>query len=305
MYLTYHPLAHPAAHPAGHASIGAGGHRASALASYGNYCYGPMAANLAPPYHKMAVFGRAAPAAPPVPAPAPEHVNGGISAVLEYDPHNMAAFLSWCAFGMLGQTRNPSKEFEGVVVLILHATRLPKSTIIIALEYVNQRYSGAALGALAERELFLKLVVALVLANKFNDDNTFTNRLWAGATGLQMDIINREERQWLEAVKWQLNVAKYQPNIHTLEECWRTWMEKFASSSPVPEYYAPVAVPSSPAYELPVESSPIDFSYDYGQYYGRGYGSYAPSIWAYPQQYAAPPPDYYGYSYYNSGVAIC
>lgn len=304
MYHTYHSLgapAHPSHGATPHASIGAAGHRVLSLMSYGNYSYGPMA----PSYHKMPVFGRPAPA----PAPAPEPVNGGISAVLDYDAANMAAFLSWCAFGMLGQTRNPSKEFEGVVVLILHATRLPKSTIIIALEYLNQRFSSSALGPLAERELFLKLVVALVLANKFNDDNTFTNRLWAGATGLAIDQINQEERAWLAAVKWQLNVVKYQPNINTLEECWRTWMDKFASSavvSPVPDYYA--SVPQSPTYDLPVDSSPIDISYDWNQYYARNpYVAPQPSIWAYSNQYQyAPPTDYYGYvPYYNNGVAIC
>lgn len=298
MYLTYHPLG-----AAGHPSIGAAGHRASSLMSYGNYSHGPMAGNVAPPYHKMAVFGR------PAPAPAPENVNGGISAVLEYDPQNMSAFLSWCAFGMLGQTRNPSKDFEGVVVLILHATRLPKSTIIIALEYLNQRFSTCALGPLAERDLFLKLVVALVLANKFNDDNTFTNRLWAGATGLQIDAINHEERDWLTAVKWQLNVVKYQPNIETLEECWRTWMDKFASCAvvtPAPDYYA--LVPASPTYDLPLDSSPIDISYGWNQPYARNpYVAPQQSIWAYPNQYQyAPPAEYYGYGpYYSSGVAIC
>lgn len=280
-----------------HASIGAAGHRALSLVSYGNYSYGSMA----PPHHKMPVFGRNAPVA------APEPVNGGISAVLDYDAQNMAAFLGWCAFGMLGQTRNPSKEFESVVVLILHATRLPRSTIVIALEYLNQRYSNATLGPLAERDLFLKLVVALVLANKFNDDNTFTNRLWAGATGLAIELLNLEEREWLAAVKWQLSVVQYQSNMEVLEECWRTWMNKFASTavSPVPEYYA--SLPQSPTYEPAVDSSPVDSSYDWSHYYARNpYVAPQPSIWAYPNQYQyAPPTDYYGYTPYYNGVAIC
>ena len=332
MYLSYYP-------------IGTAGHRASSLfsyapyASYGNAPYvqnSTMANSLASPFHKPSVYSR--PQAP-VPQPAPEQVNGGINAVLEYDTQNMSAFLCWCAFGMLGQTRNPSKEFENVVVSILHATRLPKSTLIIALEYLNQRFSNSPSGPMSELDIFLKVVIALVLANKFNDDNTFTNRSWSGATGLKIEQINAEERLWLQAVSWQLNVVHFQPNIHTLEECWRTWMEKFACapvSPPVstpPSYSASVSpsqaynyssVPSSPAYDVANESSPINFTYDWSaprnymaqpiQYNVRA-NPYVPvqqSIWSYtPNQYQYVPQvseqNYYGYAnpYYNCSVATC
>lgn len=156
---------------------------------------------------------------------------GGINSVLEYDLSNMSTFLSWCGFGMLKQNRNPSKEFENLINSVLFATRLPKSTIIISLEYMNQRFSNQKFGELSESEIFIKLIVSLILGNKFNDDNTFTNRSWCGATGLQIEILNKEEKDWLQEVNWQLNVVSFENNIITLEECWKTWLEKYSNTN--------------------------------------------------------------------------
>lgn len=276
---------------------------------------------MAPPY----VPAYSAPAAPP---PANEQVTGGINAVLEYEPKNMAAFLCWCAFGMLNQSRSPSKPFENDMVSILYATRLPKSSIIIALEYLNQRFSSTQLGYMSEQELFVKIVVALVLANKFNDDNTFTNRSWCGATGLRLEVVNSEEATWLKEVNWQLNVVNFQPNIKTLEECWRTWMAKYSTQPAAPaapaSYCSPAlshdsfhnysSIPSSPDYESSMSSmysnwsslgssSPIKFLLDWPvttkplsqpQFNMRANG-YVPVqllyMWAYtPLQYQPVPP---------------
>lgn len=307
MYLSYYP-------------IGTAGHRALLLLSY-------------LPYQNQNYYGKyppafAAPAAPYQPAAA--EPSGGINAVLEYEPQNMAAFLGWCLFGMLSQNRSPTTEFENVLVSILHATRLPKLTIVIALEYLNQRYSSTQPGPLAELEVFMRVVISLILANKFNDDNTFTNRLWCGATGLNIEAINREEAAWLKEVNWQLNVVNFQSNIRTLEECWATWLEKYSASlKPVASVYLSPAmssdgfyyssIPSSPVYDLassvhsPVSSSPIKISQD-GQWAAPAvpYGRYVlpqQSIWAYtPQQYpymAPEMPNYYGYANPYYGMASC
>lgn len=324
--------------------IGTAGHRASSLFSYhpqagyyGNQALpvSSFAAPVAPPpYVAQPHYG--GPVVAPVPAPAPAaQTSGGINAVLEYEPQNMSAFLCWCAFGMLNQNRSPTKEFELVMVSILYATRLPESTIVIALEYLNQRFSTAQLGHLSELDIFVKVVVALVLANKFNDDNTFTNRSWCGATGLKIELLNAEEASWLKEVNWQLNVVKFQPNIKTLEECWKTWLAKYSrlpatpaastnycSSSLSPESLRDYSsIPSSPVYESSVSSmysstspgasSPIKFSLDWSvplmpqPHYSMRPGAYVPyphqSIWSQsPSQYQYMPPvndaGYYGYA---------
>ncbi|CAH6722220.1 hypothetical protein CLIB1444_08S04566 [[Candida] jaroonii] len=188
-------------------------------------------------------------------------VTGGINSVLEYDLPTMSTFLSWCTFGMLKQNRNPTKDFENLINSVLIATRLPKSTIIIALEYLNQRFSKKEIDSLNESEIFIRLIVALILGNKFNDDNTFTNRSWCGATGLEIELINSEEKIWLKEINWELNVVNFESNILTLEECWKTWLDKYTNeslpSSPnffnynnekstSPDYRYQPSIPSSP-----------------------------------------------------------
>lgn len=302
----------------------------------GRYYSTSMAHPGLPPYMPVQapVVPAPAPAAAPAPAPAP--VSGGINAVLEYEPNDMAAFLCWCAFGMLNQNRNPTKEFEKMAVSVLYATRLPKLSIIIALEYINQRFSSASLGNLSEQEIFVKLVVALVLANKFNDDNTFTNRSWCGATGLQIEVINLEEAAWLDEVKWQLNVVNFRDNIRTLEECWLTWVEKYSPQtqssltfkngsplSPEKSYYNSSPIASSPLY-LSAPSSGYSNDMVSPNYYPEPVQdsnySFRPlystqlSIWAYtPTQYpyvqhdpVMPGVNYFGYTNpYYANMASC
>lgn len=200
---------------------------------------------------------------------------GGINPISDYDLNNMSTFLSWCSFGMLKQNRNPSKEFENLVLSVLYATRLPKSTIVIALEYMNQRFSNKNFNFLSESDIFLKLTIALILGNKFNDDNTFTNKSWSGATGLSCTLLNTEEMEWLKDIKWQLNVVNFEENIKTLEECWKTWLKKYSHRiMPLtpnlqlsdPFNYPYSSIPSSPSYvehrSSPLSSSPVKYSRD-------------------------------------------
>ncbi|KAI5954240.1 CLG1 [Candida jiufengensis] len=221
-----------------------------------------------------------------------QEVNGGINSVLEYDLNQMSSFLGWCTFGMLKQQSSPSKDFENLISSVLFATRLPKSTIIIALEYMNQRFSSKLLSAnLTEHEIFNYLVVSLVLANKFNDDNTFTNKSWCGATGLQLTILNSMEKIWLEEVKWTLSTTNFERNLQVLTQCWKTWCEKYGtdaikSSSPLlpstttktptstsflmnPQqvYSTPTISPSSVNF-IDQSSSPYD-NYSYQQHYNQ------------------------------------
>lgn len=236
---------------------------------------------------------------------------------------------------MLGQNRGASRELETTVVLILQATRLPRLTLVIALEYINQRFAGSSALPLEELQIFIYLVVALILANKFNDDNTFTNRSWSGASGLAIDVLNSEESAWLAAVEWKLNTVKFQSNIATLEECWKTWCVKWQHQGTQPVLhqsyacadYPPIgghasAYPSPPLSDSTrsFPSSPLDglaYSLDWNAAPGLAYyGGAQPSIWAYDPYNSYPSYPYvgpyvndnaaygYGYPYYCS-LATC
>lgn len=193
---------------------------------------------------------------PPVQNAAEPPVAGGINSVLDYDLATMADFVAWCGFGMLKQARPPLAELKSLLTSVLYATRLSRSTIIVALEYMNQRYCSQDVANMAESDIFPKIITALVLANKFNDDNTFTNRSWCGATGLLIDDLNREEREWLKEMRWQLSVVLFEHNIRTLEDCWATWLDKYTDlvsppSSPLSPYHQ--QFPSPYPYTLPYE----------------------------------------------------
>lgn len=292
-------------------NLGTAGHRATSSYSYmpqytpnNYYNQNPIRPVYHPSYQqhmKSASFGMQnqfgdlghhfIPQAPP-PLPQQPQVNGGINSVLEYDINHMSTFLSWCAFGMLKQNRNPSKEFENLIISVLFATRLPKSTIIIALEYMNQRFSSKFLGNIQENEIFMKLIVALILGNKFNDDNTFTNKSWSGATALNLETLNNEESEWLREVKWQLNVVNFESNIQTLEECWKTWLDKYTVQpvqpvSPTntyqPQSYS--SIPSSPIYSAyqssPILSSPVRYTHE--SIWSDAPAN--PNIWSYTPSY--------------------
>lgn len=270
-------------------SIGSSGNRIKPLYGYGpfiSYGYMPVASRpYMHPYSHHPLTGSnnysytsqahagdniysKVPEVPVAPAEAPgaSEVSGGITAVMEYESQSMAAFLSWCALGMLKQGRNPSIEFEQAIVSILNATRLPKLTILIALEYINQRFPNRETSLLNDNEVFTFIVIALVLANKFNDDNTFTNRSWCGATGLQIEVVNKEEALWLKAVNWNLNVVGFRSNLECLDECWLAWLRRFSGQG---MFSPPVTPPYSPSYSTSYYSSysaysPSSPSYEYG-----------------------------------------
>lgn len=201
-------------------------------------------------------------------ASVPREVSGGITAVMEYKPQNMADFLSWCALGILKQGRNASSEFKQAISSILQATRLPRATIVIGLEYINQRFGSfvaSDVSVLTDNEVFLRIIVALVLANKFNDDNTFTNRSWSGATGLCVEILNKEEAAWLKAIGWNLNVVSLRANIDCLEQCWNTWMSQYSTSKLFNGVtYTPAFVPYSPYPSVSAFPTPYLTSYSLG-----------------------------------------
>lgn len=211
---------------------------------------------------------------------------GGINSVLDYDLDNMSKFILWCGFGMLKQSRLPSPQFENSIKSVLFATRLPQSTIIIALEYLNQRFLINPIGDyLNENEIFTFIITALILANKFNDDNTFTNKSWHGATGLPLSVLNYHESSWLSIVEWNLNVVNFELNIRTLQQCCDTWMLKCSSEpksplsncmSPYPQSqsgnyscYLQQMPPMGPHFvqQVPVPGPQYHHGYNHCQYY--------------------------------------
>lgn len=296
MFLTYYPappLA-PAAYPY-YRNVAYDEYPPNTSVPSGNPFGGQVAANL--PHMAPQIPQMPAPLAPMAPpalhipaAPMPAHppVSGGINLVLDYDIATMAQFMLWCGFGMLKQTSSALAEFKSLLTSVLYATRLSRSTIVVALEYINQRFCSHPHTEMLESDIFMKMVVAMVLANKFNDDNTFTNRSWCGATGLLIASLNQEERSWLEEMNWELSVVLFEHNIRTLEECWSTWLEKYT------EPVSPPASPLSPYHHNGYSPAP----YPYNSYYDDW--SCRNTQWTYPMYGYNPHAVGYTNPYYGS-----
>lgn len=179
-------------------------------------------------------------------------VTGGVSATLDYNIEDMALFLATMAYGVM--VPNPPFEsrshstlhiFTKFVSQLLTATRLPKETIILALVYLSKRWALGNVPSVKNdtNTIYKMLVVALLLANKFHDDNTFTNKSWFEATGITVSDLTLIEAHWLCEIKWSLHLNESDmKGWSKWYECWEMFLHKHNSNyqsgyhSPTSEY---------------------------------------------------------------------
>ncbi|KAF9007846.1 cyclin-domain-containing protein [Cyathus striatus] len=91
---------------------------------------------------------------------------------------------------------------------LLETTQVSQSVIVLSLHYIyrlkeRNRFTPAQSGS-----EFRIAVAALMMANKFLDDNTYTNKTWSEVSGIDLDEINRMEREFLMGVDFNLYVDK-------------------------------------------------------------------------------------------------
>lgn len=123
------------------------------------------------------------------------------------------------------------------------------------------------------------LTVALMLGNKFLDDNTYTNKTWAEVSGINVGEVHIMEVEFLSNMKY---------NLFTSEQDWSQWQSllgKFASffdRATRPQPPAPILPPSSSLHlRRPLPSPPAStqasppLMVDYAQFGGP---SSAPSV---------------------------
>lgn len=173
------------------------------------------------------------PVAPAAPAPPKEEkVAGGVATHLDYEMEQMIDFVAEMAKGMYAlytsqlrladidlsrsvQPNTPvSTQFRNYVSQILTATRLPSSTIMCALHYLAVRMtilSERGICTSTPGHLYHLLTVALMLASKFLDDNTFQNRSWAEVSHIAVTELNKHEMEWLADIHWDLHVDTSDP----------------------------------------------------------------------------------------------
>ncbi|SMN18067.1 similar to Saccharomyces cerevisiae YGL215W CLG1 Cyclin-like protein that interacts with Pho85p [Maudiozyma saulgeensis] len=163
-----------------------------------------------------------------------EIVNGGVSENLDYDIDLMSEFVTKTAYFIFGSdTRlmldsnidnnnnslaitspNNYNLFLKGIISVLNATRLPSVTIFMSLDYLLKYLRKLpdgidSIGGKFINVIYQNTIVSLILANKFNDDKTFTNKSWSQATGMDIDLINSYEKNWLNIFNWKLYDDKF------------------------------------------------------------------------------------------------
>ncbi|KAI8351801.1 cyclin-domain-containing protein [Choanephora cucurbitarum] len=107
-------------------------------------------------------------------------------------------------------TSSPKRHltFKLYVQKLLKATQISCTCMILALYYIQKLRSAyplihASIGS--EVRLF---TTALVLANKYLDDNTFTNKTWSEVSSIPVNELNIMEMEFLSALNYTIHLPQ-------------------------------------------------------------------------------------------------
>ncbi|KAI8876477.1 hypothetical protein K501DRAFT_262099 [Backusella circina FSU 941] len=106
---------------------------------------------------------------------------------------------------------------------LLKATQISTTCVLLALFYIYRlraTYPSIRGSMGSEVRLF---TTALVLANKFLDDNTFTNKTWSDVSNIAVKELNIMELEFLSALNYQIYIS------HTHFFQWTTQCQHWTS----------------------------------------------------------------------------
>lgn len=114
----------------------------------------------------------------------------------------------------------PSTGFRKWVVMILSTTQVTDKVIILALLFIYRlkKINPTVKGKVGSE--YRLLTVALMLGNKFLDDNTYTNKTWAEVSGISVTEIHVMEVEFLSNMRYSL--------LASMKE-WAEWHKSLAN----------------------------------------------------------------------------
>ncbi|KAH7330702.1 hypothetical protein B0J17DRAFT_679229 [Rhizoctonia solani] len=130
---------------------------------------------------------------------------------------NMCNMVCYLWFGRRGQRSSspntdtvqqfsPRPEFVSFIADLLSTTQVSQSVITLALRYIyTLKQSNPSIRGRRGSEYRLA-VTALMLANKFLDDNTYTNKTWSDVSRISLAEINQMEKEFLNGLGHNLYV---------------------------------------------------------------------------------------------------
>jgi hypothetical protein len=126
----------------------------------------------------------------------------------------------------LSSLAQPEEQFHKWVYTVLSTTQVTQNVILLALLFIYRlKMSTPQIKGRAGSEYRL-LTVALMLGNKFLDDNTYTNKTWAEVSCFAVHEIHVMEVEFLSNMRYNLLASKSE---------WEDWLVKLAHFH---EYYA-------------------------------------------------------------------
>jgi hypothetical protein len=104
----------------------------------------------------------------------------------------------------------PRDAFKKFCRDVISATQVSHSVILLSLLYIyRMKINNPAIQGHPGSE-FRTFTVALMLANKFLDDNTYTNKTWSEVTNISVREINIMEIEFLDSLNFSLYVSEKQ-----------------------------------------------------------------------------------------------
>jgi hypothetical protein len=167
-----------------------------------------------------------------------EKLVGGVSAHLDYEMEEMTDFVGTVAQRLVLGQMNHDKllpSYRKFVHQILSSTRLPSSTILLGLVYLRERMQAPPMVTMARQDnnVYRMLTIALLLASKFLDDNTFQNKSWSEVTSIPVQELNSLEKDWLRDMRWNLHVdPEGTKGFSQYKNMWDAWMKKAVAPAP-------------------------------------------------------------------------
>lgn len=119
---------------------------------------------------------------------------------LSYFPHrnSKTAYLQFSV----------SSVFVHFIQKLLETTQVSQSVIVLALHYIYRLKARNSVTIPHPGSEFRVAVAGLMMANKFVDDNTYTNKTWSEVSGIELTEVNKMEREFLLGIDFGLYVDK-------------------------------------------------------------------------------------------------
>ncbi|KZT68846.1 hypothetical protein DAEQUDRAFT_727498 [Daedalea quercina L-15889] len=101
-----------------------------------------------------------------------------------------------------------SHAFIRFMQKVLETTQVSQSVIVLALHYIYRMKARNRFTTGHPGSEYRVAIAALMMANKFVDDNTYTNKTWSEVSGIELSEINKMEKEFLLGIDFGLYVDK-------------------------------------------------------------------------------------------------